>query len=275
MLRYVKMHGLGNDYLFVYGTPPDDAPALSRRLSDRKNGVGSDGMIWITPPTREGADFGMRIFNADGSEAKMCGNGIRCLGKYVYDRSLTDKTALTIETPAGNRVLTLHPSPDNPNEISSVTVEMEKAQIGKPITLSADAHILRVIPVSVGNPHAVVFTHDAAHYPVSVLAALSRHPQFPDGVNAECAEIISPTVIRMRVHERGSGITRACGTGACAVCAASVQCGLSPADTQITVRLDGGDLTVTVRTDGSITMHGDAVTVSEGLADDDSPSSNH
>ena len=264
MLQFVKMHGLGNDYLYVYGTPPADAPALSRLLSDRHFGIGSDGMIYITPPNSPAADFGMRIFNADGSEAMMCGNGIRCVGKYVYDRGYTDKTALVIDTPAGLRRLTLHPDPENPAQIASVTVDMGIAIVGDAHTLAAHGQMLSVIPVSVGNPHGVIFTEDAEQFPMNLLAAVSTHPTFAGGVNAECARVLSPTSLRMRVYERGSGITLACGTGACAVCAAAVERGFSPADTPITVHLDGGELIVTVRQNGTVLMTGEAVSVCEG-----------
>ncbi|MBR5871078.1 MAG: diaminopimelate epimerase [Clostridia bacterium] len=274
MIRFTKMHGLGNDYLYVLGTPNEDAPALSRVLSDRHRGVGSDGMIWITPPADPSADFGMRIFNADGSEAMMCGNGIRCVGKYVYDHCLTKKTDLVIETPAGNRRLILHPSPDDTSVIASVTVDMQKATVGEKLALDIDGQMLTVIPVSVGNPHAVVFVQNAEHFPMEQLGKLSVHPYFPDGINAECAEILSPQVIRMRVWERGSGITMACGTGACAVCAAAVRCGLVSPDVPITVRLDGGELCVIVRQDGSILMTGEARTVCEGTAALDSATRN-
>ena len=265
MLPFVKMHGLGNDYLYVYGTPYANAADLSRKLSDRHFGIGSDGMIWITPPTDpKTADFGMRIFNADGSEAAMCGNGIRCVGKYVYDRRLSDKTTLTIETKAGLRTLTLHP--DENRTVTAVTVDMGIAVTEQPRTLSVDAATLIAVPVSVGNPHAVVFTDDADGFPMQLLAAVSTHSSFAGGVNAECAAMMPNGDIRMRVCERGSGITLACGTGACAVCAAAVARGLIPADKPITVHLDGGDLTVAVRADGHVFMTGEAVTVCEGSA---------
>ena len=265
MIRFEKMHGLGNDYLYVYGTPPDNAPLLSRRLSDRHFGAGADGMIWITPPTDPQANFGMRIFNADGSEALMCGNGIRCVGKYVFEHGHTDQYSLVIETKAGLRSLTLHPDPAARTKISTVTVEMGAAFVGEALSLSVGAQIHAVIPVTVGNPHAVLFADDAEHFPTELLGAVSAHPHFPDGVNAECAEIFSPTDIRMRVWERGSGVTMACGTGACAVCAAAVHNGYTPHDTPITVHLDGGTLTVTVRGDGKIMMTGPAVSVYEGI----------
>ncbi len=274
MLPFVKMHGLGNDYLYVLGEPTADAPTLSRLLSDRHFGIGADGMIYITQPHDAAADFGMRIFNADGSEAVMCGNGIRCVGKYVYDRGYTAKTDLVIETPAGNRHLTLHPDPQNPARTAAVTVDMGHAAVGESVFLTIEGKNVCVLPVSVGNPHAVVFTDDALHFPMETLAAISRHPQFPDGINAECAQVLSPTDLRMRVWERGSGITLACGTGACAVCSAAVQCGLCSADAPITVHLDGGVLSVTVRRNGSVCMTGEAVTVCEGTAHTDLPKRN-
>ncbi|MBE6659171.1 MAG: diaminopimelate epimerase [Ruminococcaceae bacterium] len=266
-MQFVKMHGLGNDYLFVYGTPPANASVLSRMLSDRHRGPGADGMIWITPAASPAADFGMRIFNADGSEAMMCGNGIRCVGKYVYDRRLTEKTELIVETQSGPRTLILHPDPDDMSKISTVTVDMGLAAVGEPRSLPISQGVFPVIPVSVGNPHAVVFCADASQFPTDQLAEISVHRCFPDGVNAECAEIVSPTVIRMRVWERGSGMTMACGTGACAVCAAAVNQGFSPAEEPITVFLDGGTLSVTVYRDGHVVMTGGAVSVYEGFAD--------
>jgi diaminopimelate epimerase len=268
MLHFVKMHGLGNDYLYLLGAVPQHAPALARLLTDRHRGIGADGVIYITPPSAPAADFGMRIFNADGSEALMCGNGIRCVGKYVYDRGYTDKTTLLIETPVGNRCLNLHPDAQNPTCISSVTAEMGTAIVDDTQTMNTDHGSICFIPVSVGNPHAVIFTEDAEPFPDSLLAEVSSHPMFPGGVNAECAEILSPTELRMRVYERGSGLTLACGTGACAVCAAAVHHGYCAVDTPITVHLDGGDLTVSVRSDGQILMTGEAVTVFEGTMND-------
>jgi len=271
MLHFVKMHGLGNDYLYLLGAVPQHAPALARILSERHLGIGADGIVYITPPTDPAADFGMRVFNADGSEASMCGNGIRCVGKYVYDRGYTEKTTLLIETQAGNRRLTLHPDVHAPNRIASVTVEMGTASVGDMQKIRADRESVCIIPVSVGNPHAVVFTEHAEQFPMELLAAISVCPAFADGVNAECAQILSPTEIRVRVMERGSGLTRACGTGACAVCAAAVRLGLCSAETPITVHQDGGDLTVTVQSDGQILMTGRADTVFEGTVDEPKP----
>lgn len=268
MLHFVKMHGLGNDYLYLLGAVPQHAPVLARLLTDRQRSVGADGIIYITPPTTPAADFGMRIFNADGSEAMMCGNGIRCVGKYLYDRDYTDKTTLLIETKAGIRRLILHPDAQNPACIASVTAEMGTAIVENTQTLDTDHGSICVIPVSVGNPHAVIFTEDAERFPIQRLADVSSHPMFPGGVNAECAKVLSPTELRMRVFERGSGLTFACGTGACAVCAAAVHHGYCTADTPITVHLDGGDLTVSVQSDGQILMTGEAVTVFEGTMND-------
>ena len=154
-MHFTKMHGLGNDYLYVYGEVPADIAELSQRLSDRHFGAGSDGMIYISPSGT--ADFRMRIFNADGSEAKMCGNGIRCVGKYVYDKGYTDKTHLTIETLSGIRTLDLQ---IRSGKVKSVTVDMGRTEVAGEIGLTVNGEVLRGIPVSVGNPHFVIFVYD-------------------------------------------------------------------------------------------------------------------
>ena len=229
-MKFTKMHGLGNDYLYVWGPVPDNIAALSQKLSDRHFGAGSDGMIYIAPSTA--ADFSMRIFNADGSEAKMCGNGIRCVGKYVYDKGYTDKTRLTIETQSGVKTLRLHLKN---GVVDTVTVAMGIAAVSPPPA-----------PVTTRGP------------------LLEHHPAFPGGVNVEFVQVLSPWEVRMRVWERGSGVTMACGTGACASTAAAVSLGYCMPDTPVTVRLDGGALEVTVAPDGEITMRGPATTVYEG-----------
>ena len=259
-MHFTKMHGLGNDYLYVFGETPDDVAALSVRLSERHFGAGSDGMIYIS--RSEVADFKMRIFNADGSEAMMCGNGIRCVGKYVYDKGYTDETHLRIETLSGIKELDLtvvH------GKVQRVTVQMGKASVRAEKTLQIGNEQISYTPVSVGNPHAVIFTHDAQSVPLETLGPqIEHHPDFPDGVNAEFVQVLSDTVIRMRVWERGSGVTMACGTGACASVAAAVRKGVCPAGEPIAVRLDGGTLHITVGADGSVTMTGPAETVYEG-----------
>ena len=262
-MHFTKMQGLGNDYLYVYGEP-ESPESLSVKLSDRHFGPGSDGMIWISPSDL--ADFRMRIFNADGSEAKMCGNGIRCVGKYVYEKGYTDKTRLTVETLSGVKSLELQVAY---GKVRSVTVEMGRAVVSPERTVLACGEEVRLTPVDMGNPHAVVFTEDAEAAPLETLGrAVERHEAFPGGVNVEFVQVISPTEIRMRVWERGSGVTMACGTGACASTAAAVAKGFCPPGTPITVRLDGGPLEITVAEGGEVTMTGPAETVYEGECDE-------
>ncbi len=251
-MRFTKMQGLGNDYLYFFGPAPENAPALSRRLSERHFGPGADGLIFIGPSDR--ADFRMRIFNADGSEAKMCGNGIRCVGKYVYDGGLTDKTDLLIETAAGLRRLWLHP--EN-GKVVSVTVEMGRAVV----TPGEEGDL-----VDVGNPHLVRFVSDAEGVSLSSLGP-ELCASVPGGINVEFVQVLGPDRLRMRVWERGSGITLACGTGACASTAAAVMRGLCRPSQPITVLLDGGELRVTVGSQGEISMEGPAETVYEGEID--------
>ena len=258
-MHFTKMQGLGNDYLYVYGEP--QAPErLSIKLSDRHFGPGSDGMIWISPSAL--ADFRMRIFNADGSEAKMCGNGIRCVGKYVYEKGYTDKTKLTVETLSGVKNLELQVSY---GKVRSVTVEMGRAAVSPERTVLACGEEVRLTPVDVGNPHAVIFTEDAEAAPLETLGkAIEHHEAFPGGVNVEFVQVLSRSRLRMRVWERGSGVTLACGTGACASTAAAAKRGLVAYGDPISVVLDGGTLTVTVEPDGQVKMSGSAEFVYEG-----------
>ena len=259
-MHFTKMHGLGNDYLYVFGEVPEDVEELSRRLSDRHFGAGSDGMIYISPSSV--ADFKMRIFNADGSEALMCGNGIRCVGKYVDDKGYTRKTALRIETLSGIKDvgLTLLDG-----RVDRATVGMGTAEVKDTLELDADGTTVRGVPVSVGNPHFVVFLDDAEAAPVDILGpAIEHHEAFPGSVNVEFAQVLSRDEIRMRVWERGSGITMACGTGACATAAAAVAQDRCPYGRPIAIHLDGGDLHIRVSSDGAVTMTGPATTVYEG-----------
>lgn len=259
-MYFTKMHGLGNDYLYVYGEVPDNICELSRKLSDRHFGAGSDGMIYISPSSI--ADFKMRIFNADGSEAQMCGNGIRCVGKYVYDKGYTDKTKLLIETLAGIKTLSLQTMG---GKVKFVTVEMGQAEVKPDLELDVQGEPIVCTPVSVGNPHAVIFVEDAEAVPLSVTGPLIEHDKaFPDGTNVEFATVLSENRIRMRVWERGSGITMACGTGACATAAAAVSKRLCAFSTSIDVVLDGGTLQITVEPDYTIGMAGPATAVYEG-----------
>ena len=259
-MQFTKMQGLGNDYLYVYGDVPSDIESLSKKLSDRHFGAGSDGMIYISPS--EVADFKMRIFNADGSEARMCGNGRRCVGKYVYDKGYTDKTSLTIETLSGIKALDLN---IRCGKVRSVTVDMGRAFVQEDAELPAGEGTVICTPVSTGNPHAVIFISDIEKAPVSTLGpTLEKHSFFPEGVNVEFVQVLSDQKLRMRVWERGSGITMACGTGACASAAAAVSKGLCRGDGPIAVVLDGGELKITVSPDYSITMSGPAEFVYEG-----------
>lgn len=259
-MRFTKMHGLGNDYLYVYGEVPENIAEMSIKLSDRHFGAGSDGMIWISPS--KVADFKMRIFNADGSEAKMCGNGIRCVGKYVYDKGYTDKTYLKIETLSGIRTLKLSVSG---GKVYEVTVEMGKAVTENDKTLTVDGETVTYVPVSVGNPHAVIFVDDINTAPLTVLGPkIEHHEAFPDGVNVEFVQVLAQNQLRMRVWERGSGVTMACGTGACASAAAAVAKKKCDYDEPVYVCLDGGKLKINIARDSSVTMTGPAETVYEG-----------
>ncbi len=258
-MHFTKMQGLGNDYLYVYGEP-QSPESLSVKLSDRHFGPGSDGMIWISPSPL--ADFRMRIFNADGSEAKMCGNGIRCVGKYVYEKGYTDKTRLTVETLSGVKSLELQVAY---GKVRSVTVEMGRAAVSPERTLSVGGREVTLIPVDVGNPHAVIFTEDAEAAPLETLGkAIEHHEAFPGGVNAEFVQVLGKNRLRMRVWERGSGVTLACGTGACASTAAAAARGLVSWGEPVSVVLDGGTLSVTASPDGQVKMSGPAEFVYEG-----------
>ena len=257
-MHFTKMHGLGNDYLYYYGEL-EHPEELSIRLSDRHFGIGSDGIITISPSNV--ADFKMRIFNADGSEAKMCGNGIRCVGKYVYEKGYTEKENFKIETLSGIRSLRLITLG---TKVNAVMVDMGKSDVREPVTLSLGEDKITCTPVSMGNPHAVIFVKDAENAPLtSIGAKLEKHEFFPEGVNVEFVEQIERNVLRMRVWERGSGITMACGTGACAAVAAAVAAGICPLEEEVSVLLDGGKLQILVHTDRTVIMTGTADTVCE------------
>jgi diaminopimelate epimerase len=251
-MKFTKMHGIGNDYVYVNTfdqKPPADLARLAVAVSDRHFGVGSDGLILIGPS--EVADARMRMFNADGSESEMCGNGVRCVAKYIHDHGIARKPRVTVET--GRGVLTLH------LEIVDGKARRVRVDMGAPILQGSDiptklpgdppvnvpvevgGRSLEVTAVSMGNPHAVVYVDDVADYPVETLGPLlERHPAFPRRVNAHFVEVIGPGEVRMRTWERGSGITLACGTGACAVCVAGVLTGRG--ERTIVAHLPGGDL---------------------------------
>jgi len=253
------MQGMGNDYVYLncLDRTPEDLPELARRLADRHFGVGSDGLICICPSSA--ADFRMRMFNADGSEGRMCGNGIRCLGKLVYDQGLTAKTDLDIETAAGVKHLTLHRSG---GRVAAVTVDMGTPAVGTPIPVSAGGRSWTGRPVDMGNPHLVLYWEDLETVPVTALGP-ALEAGFPGGVNAEFVRVDGRGRLNMRVWERGSGETLACGTGACAAAVCAVTDGLADAD--VSVCLPGGELSV--HWDGGeapVYMTGPAVTVFEG-----------
>ncbi len=260
-MRFTKMQGIGNDYVYVDCTQgePKDLAELAVRVSDRHFGIGGDGLICICASER--ADFRMRMFNADGSEGEMCGNGIRCVGKFVYDKGLTHKTELTIETLAGIKSLKLVVEG---GKVSAAAVDMGIPQLGEVRAVTFQGKEYRGRPVSMGNPHFVIPTKDVKKFDLRIHAPLSiPNPVFPDGVNVEIAEVLAPDHVLMRVWERGSGETLACGTGACATVAAFVSQGLT--EREVTVTLLGGDLHIRWDEEsGHIYMTGPAVTVFEG-----------
>ena len=251
-MRYTKMHGIGNDYLFVFGEVPANAAQLAVKYSNRQSGIGSDGMIYIG--SSEIADFSMRIFNADGSEARICGNGIRCVARFVREKGYTDKDELTVETLSGVKHLLI--------DGGGVTVDMGKAEISDDLMLDLG---FECTPVSVGNPHAVIFTDDVALILLRDIGPkIECNKAFPGRVNVEFVSVVGDNELRMRVWERGSGETLACGTGACASAAAAVSKGLCRKGEPIKVHLDGGDLEITVKNDFTCLMRGPAEFVSEG-----------
>ena len=273
-IRFTKMHGISNDYIYIncMNGQPECPQHLSVEMSDRHTGVGGDGIILICPS--EIADFKMRIFNADGSEAKMCGNGSRCVGKYVYDYGLTDKTRITLETLSGIKVLSLHL---RDGKVDTVTVDMGEPVLIPceiPVRHSGDSMIdhkvisagkeYRLTAVSMGNPHGVIFGADPDSLPLEAIGpGLECHDMWQDRANIEFASVLFPSEIKMRVWERGSGETMACGTGACATAVAAVLNGLT--GRRVTVHLRGGDLTIEWRPDDNhVYMTGSATTVFEG-----------
>ena len=252
-MKITKMQGLGNDYIYIHCAEdqvPDPA-ALARRISDRHFGVGSDGLVLILPCDQ--ADFRMRMFNADGSESEMCGNASRCIGKYIHDRGLSDKEEIRLMTGAGIRILKLNVKD---GKTQSVRVDMGEPELeasripvlmpdGRVIDAPAEVkgQTFRMTCVSMGNPHAVIFVEDADSFDVHGYgAALEVHPLFPRKTNVEFATVKDRQHLRMRVWERGSGETMACGTGACATLVAAVLNGLC--ERKAVLELNGGLLTV-------------------------------
>jgi diaminopimelate epimerase len=275
-MRFTKMHGLGNDYVYVdcFTEKLDDPRQLAIAISDRHFGVGSDGLILVMPST-EAADVRMRIFNADGSEAQMCGNGIRCVAKYAYDYGHTAANPMRVETAAGIKTIELKLGPDG--KVVAATVDM-----GKPIldpekipvlirqvravdvTIKTANRVFQMTCVSMGNPHAVFFVDDVASVPLAQLGPeIENHPVFPARVNAHFVQVHSPTEVTIRTWERGSGITLACGTGASAVCVAGVQTHRTAR--KILAHLPGGDLKLEWRaSDEHVMMTGPATVVFTG-----------
>ena len=274
-MKFTKMHGIGNDYIYancIDGIGFDPAQS-SIQLSDRHFGVGSDGMILICPSDK--ADFRMRMFNADGSEGKMCGNGVRCFAKYVYCKGLTDKTVITIETLGGIKTAWL--TVEN-GDVTLVRVNMGspnfspqlipvnftgESMINQPITVGGREW--NVTCVSMGNPHCVTFVEDVDGLDLEKIGPKFEHdPIFPERVNTEFVQPVDDTTVKMRVWERGSGETWACGTGACAVAAASILNGVVNQNS-VTVKLRGGDLLIEWdRGENVIYMTGTATFVFEG-----------
>ena len=273
--RTWKMQGIGNDYIYVncFKENVPDPESVSIKVSDRHFGIGGDGLVLIMPSDK--ADFRMRMFNADGSEGMMCGNASRCIGKYVYDKGLTDKTDITLETKSG--IKKLHLNPEN-GKVKTVEVDMGEA-ILKPrdIPMNADGDSFvnkpvavdgkeqNITAVSMGNPHAVIFTVSIDKLDLEKIGpSYENHPLFPERVNTEFCEVIDSRTLKMRVWERGSGETWACGTGACATAVAAVLNGFCKRDEEITLKLRGGDLKITYRSDNHVIMCGEAETVFEG-----------
>jgi len=271
-MRFIKMHGLGNDYVYIdcFKEQVQNPAALSVRVSDRHFGIGSDGLVLICPS--DAADLRMDIYNADGSRAKMCGNAIRCIGKYAYETGLVNKTEITVETLSGIKFLTLFVENGKVDRVRvdmgyaslntadlPMAVDMTEA-IGYPLTVNGRTYYLTC--VSVGNPHAVIFVDDVDCAPVhSVGPEIEKSPLFPEGVNVEFIKVVDANYIQMRVWERGSGETMACGTGACAAFAACRAHGLCAP--RATVRLLGGELVIEEK-DERIFMTGGATIVFTG-----------
>lgn len=276
-MKFTKMHGLGNDYVYVncFEEKIDNPPAVARFVSDRHFGIGSDGLIMINPSKT--ADFEMEMYNADGSRGEMCGNGIRCVAKYVYDYGLTDKTQISVETLGGIKYLDLTVED---GKVSLVKVDMGKPELEAdliPITsereqvidepIEVDGKEYHMTGVSMGNPHAVIYVDDVKGLDLEKIGPkFENHERFPKRINTEFVHCIDRQTVEMRVWERGSGETLACGTGACAVAVSSILNNLT--DTQVTVKLLGGDLQIEWdREKDRVFMTGPATVVFDGVID--------
>ena len=276
-MKFTKMQGLGNDYVYVncFEEKIENPPAVARYVSDRHFGIGSDGLIMINPS--EVADFEMEMYNADGSRGEMCGNGIRCVAKYVYDYGLTDKTQISVETLGGIKYLDLTVEdgkvvlvkvdmgkPELKSDLIPIISENEKV-IDEPIEV--DGQVYHMTVVSMGNPHTVIYVDDVKNLDLEKIGPkFENHERFPKRINTEFVHCIDRNTVEMRVWERGSGETLACGTGACAVAVASILNNLT--DTRVTVKLLGGDLQIEWdREKNHVFMTGPAKVVFDGVID--------
>ena len=267
-IRFTKMHGCGNDYIYVDAMQHSIADPIQASIlwSDRHKGIGSDGLVLIDKSPIPEADYSMRIFNADGSEAMMCGNASRCIGKYLYERALTTKTHIRLLTKSGIKTLNLHV---RDGMVESVTVDMGAPQLENPEQFVVSRGLNQGTFVSMGNPHYVIFT-DNVDQVAEKGRALEHHPAFPQRCNIEFARVDTvvdgfavDTVIRTRVWERGSGITQACGTGACATAVAAFITGRAGRQSQIV--MDSGTLNIELReSDNHVYMTGPAAFVFDG-----------
>lgn len=271
-ILFTKMHGLGNDYIYIdmvqdclshnrslLDLDSETWCAFVRNISDRHTGIGSDGVVLLMPS--ETSDFRMRIFNADGSEAQMCGNASRCIGKYVYERGLTSKENVCLETLAGIKNLHLYV---RDCKVERVCVDMGIPKDIREISISTHANVFDIVAVDMGNPHAVLFVEDVQAAPVALMGPIVEcAKEFASRTNVEFVTIESSSSLRMRVWERGSGETMACGTGACAAAVAAMYRGQQ--DRSTTVHLRGGDLDILWRSDDHVLMTGEANYVFDGI----------
>lgn len=277
MLNFTKMTGLGNDYIYVdctSGVKLKNIPELTKRISDRHFGIGADGLILIDKPENSNSDFKMRIFNSDGSEAEMCGNGIRCVAKLIHDNELSNKDKISIETLAGIKKVKI--LEDEEGKCNEVIVDMGEPifqdnnipydlyePFNKNLILDVGEEKMRFTVVSMGNPHAVTFVQDLENIPIEKIGPMiENNPIFPNRTNVEFAQVIDKNNIKVRVWERGVGETFACGTGACAAVVAGGINGYT--DESVSVNLLGGELKIEWGKDNHIYMQGPATTVYEG-----------
>ena len=276
-MKFTKMHGIGNDYVYVNCLKEnvENPSEVAIKISDRHFGIGSDGLILIKPS--DVADGKMEMYNADGSQGAMCGNGIRCVAKYMYDYGITDKTSISVETKSGIKYLDLTLKNGKVDTVkvnmgapilkaSEIPVISEKEQvISEPVTI--DGKEWKITCVSMGNPHAITYIDDVKHLEIEKIGSkFENHEIFPDRVNTEFVHVIDRNTVEMRVWERGSGETYACGTGACAVAVSSILNGLT--EEEVTVKLLGGDLKIFWnREENRVYMTGSATKVFDGEID--------